>query len=404
MEKVCRICATSSRLELILDLGNQPWGNGFLTKEQIPFEKKYPLRTVQCSSCRAVQLDYTVPKETMFMNHTYLSGTTKSLRQHFQRLAEHLNKKIHNLGLPKNVLDIGSNDGTQLIEYKKLGFTTLGVESSENIAKIANDKNRITTLPNFFNENIAKNNIRTTFSVINASGVFFHLEELHSVCRGVKFLLHSDGIFVIQFIYLKEMVENLAFDQIYHEHLLYYTIESLSYLLNLHDLEIFDASKSKIHGGSLIAFVSHKGRYDKSKILSQIIKEERKSRVNEKCRLNRFSTQINDLKNKQKRIIQNWVEESKIIYGLGAPVKGNTLLNYYDLSPREIGCLVERNPLRDKLYSPGCHIPVVLDTEVKRKPDVYFVLAWNFKQEILNRHAEDIERGVDFFFPIDVAE
>ena len=404
MEKVCRICATSSRLELILDLGNQPWGNGFLTKEQIPFEKKYPLRTVQCSSCRAVQLDYTVPKETMFMNHTYLSGTTKSLRQHFQRLAEHLNKKIHNLGLPKNVLDIGSNDGTQLIEYKKLGFTTLGVESSENIAKIANDKNRITTLPNFFNENIAKNNIRTTFSVINASGVFFHLEELHSVCRGVKFLLHSDGIFVIQFIYLKEMVENLAFDQIYHEHLLYYTIESLSYLLNLHDLEIFDASKSKIHGGSLTAFVSHKGRYDKSEILSQLVREEAKSKINEIFRLKEFSTEIKNLKNTQKRMIQNWLEESKKIYGLGAPVKGNTLLNYYDLSTREIECLVERNPLRDKLYSPGCHIPVVLDTELKCQPDVYFVLAWNFKQEILNRHADDIEQGVDFFFPIDVAE
>ena len=359
---------------------------------------------VQCSSCRAVQLDYTVPKETMFMNHTYLSGTTKSLKQHFQKIAEHLNKKIHNLGLPKNILDIGSNDGTQLIEYKKLGFTTLGVESSENIAKIANHENRIPTLPNFFNEDIAKNTIRTTFSVINASGVFFHLEELHSVCRGVKFLLHSDGIFVIQFIYLKEMVENLAFDQVYHEHLLYYTIESLSYLLNLHDLEIFDASKSKIHGGSLTAFVSHKGRYDKSEILSQLVREEAKSKINEIFSLKEFSTEIKNLKNTQKRMIQNWLEESKKIYGLGAPVEGNTLLNYYDLSTREIECLVERNPLRDKLYSPGCHIPVVLDTELKCQPDVYFVLAWNFKQEILNRHADDIEQGVDFFFPIDVAE
>ena len=401
MKQVCRVCGTSSRLELVLDLGNQPWGNGFLTKKQIPLEKKYPLRMVQCSSCSAVQLDYTVPKETMFSNHTYVSGTTNSLRQHFNQLAEHVNNKIQNLGLPKNILDIGSNDGTQLNEYKKLGFITLGVESSHNIAKIANDKNGIPTLPNFFNEDIAKNTIRTTFSVINASGVFFHLEELHSVCQGVKFLLHSDGFFIIQFIYLKEMVENLAFDQVYHEHLLYYTIESLSYLLDLHDLEIFDASKSKIHGGSLIAFVSHKGRYDKSENLSQLIEEERNSNINDISRLKEFSIEIENLKNKQTQLIQKWVQESKKIYGLGAPVKGNTLLNYFGLGTKEIKFLVERNPLRDTLYSPGSHIPVVLEKDLKQKPDIYFVLAWNFKDEILSRYADDIKEGIEFFFPID---
>lgn len=259
----CRICSNKS-FKQIIDLGKQPWGNDFLKKKFVGKEKTYPLRLIYCNKCSLVQLDYTVKKEVMFKNHTYLSGTTRTLNDHFFNVAKKIDRKYFYKKKNKYALDIGSNDGSQLKCYKKLGYNVLGIESSKTATDIAN-LNGIKTLNYFFNEKIGKK-INKKFDIINASGVFFHLEELHSVTKGIKILLNENGIFVVQFIYLKEMVKNLAFDQIYHEHLIYYNLKTLQTLLDIYELEIFDAYLSKIHGGSIIAYVSHKNSKKKLKI------------------------------------------------------------------------------------------------------------------------------------------
>src|SRR2546428_9063924 len=198
----CRVC-DSRELELALDLGLQPWCNNFLTSEQIGHEPFYPLRLVYCQSCGTAQLDYTVPKEVMFGDHTYLSGVTKSLSDHFGQVAAIVDSRFFSGTCDKTVLDIGSNDGTQLKHFQWLGYRVLGVESSKTTARIANDSG-IPTLNEFFNLGLARR-LGQKFHVVNAAGVFFHLEELHSVTEGIRESLREDGVFVVQFLYMKRI-------------------------------------------------------------------------------------------------------------------------------------------------------------------------------------------------------
>ncbi len=396
----CRVC-DSEDLKLAIDLKNQPWGNHFLTKDQIGKEPFYPLRVMYCNNCQLAQLDYTVKKEVMFSNHTYLSGITKSLKIHFDNVAKDVNDRFFKDKKNKSILDIGSNDGTQLQSYKELGFDVLGVESSKTTAEIAN-KNGIPTLHAFFNLETA-DKINKKFDVFNAAGVFFHLEELHSVTEAIKKHLKEDGVFVVQFMYMKNIMENTAFDQIYHEHLLYYTLQTIETLLNRHGLSLFDAYFSSIHGGSIMGFVSQKGSREKTDRLLDLIKKEKESKCNEFESYTKFSKDIEILKTKNLDFLNKRKKEGKTIYAMGAPVKGNTLLNYFQIDSNLITNLVEKNTLRKNLFSPGMHIPIVIEGEIA-PPDVYYVLAWNFKKEILKNNQHLIKKGVEFYFPINPKE
>ena len=395
----CRVCF-SKKLSKILDLGKQPWCNDFLKKNQLGFEKFYPLLLLYCNNCSTVQLNYTVKKEIMFSNHTYLSGITKTLSDHFFDISKEINKKFNKKKRKKSILDLGSNDGTFLYHFKKLGWKILGVESSKNIAKIAN-KRKINTMNMFFNLKNAKK-IKTKFDFINASGVFFHLEELHSFTRGVKHLIKKDGVFIVQFLYMKKIVENTAFDQIYHEHLLYYNLKTLEFLLNKHNFEIFDAHLAKVHGGQMVAYISNKGVRKKTKRFKNLDELEKKSQCNEIKYYKNFSKKIKLLKKENLNFLKKCKKQKKIVYGMGAPVKGNTLLNYFKINTKLIPMLLEKNNLRDGLYSPGSHIPIKMEDNVTKLPDIYYVLAWNFKTEILKKNKDLIKKGIKFYFPIKI--
>jgi len=399
--KVCRVCG-SANLQLAIDLGFQPWGNNFLKKEDVGKESFYPLRVVFCMNCSTSQLDYTVPKETMFADHTYLSGITKTLDQHFKSIVEEIDDNFFKDVSKKSVLDIGSNDGTQLKHFKEAGYEVVGVESAKIPAKIANNAG-ITTIHDFFNLESAKK-INKKFNVINASGVFFHLEELHSVCDGIKEVLADDGIFVVQFLYMKRIMENLSFDQIYHEHLLYYNLKNIEILLKSHGLSLFDAHISSIHGGSMIAFATHKGKRNPSQRLKKLITEEINNDSNEFSTYLEFAENIKKMKEKNIQYLAKAKKEEKRIFGMGAPVKGNTLLNYFDIGTNYLDFLVEKNELRRGLYSPGSHIEIVIEKELKELPDIYYVLAWNFKKEILANNQNLIDGGIEFYFPVNPKE
>lgn len=393
----CRVC-DSERLELAIDLGNHPWCNHFLKPTEIGLEPFYPLRVLYCHDCATPQLDYTVKKEIMFGDHTYLSGMTSSLRQHFKDVAETIDQQFFKDKIPKRVLDIGSNDGTQLQCFQDLGYEVLGIESSKTTAKIAN-QNGIPTLNQFFNLEVAQS-LPHKFQVINAAGVFFHLEELHSVTEGIRMALHEDGVFVVQFLYMKNIVDNLAFDQIYHEHLLYYTLKTVEALLNRHGLALFDASVSPIHGGSVIGYVTHQGKRPPSVQLQALRAQEDHAQINTLATYQAFAKRIQQMKADNLAFLDKAKHQGKTIFGFGAPVKGNTLLNYFGIGTQYLDCLVEKNELRQGLYSPGMHIPILLESELDVIPDIYYVLAWNFKTEILGRNQALIDQGVHFYFPV----
>jgi 2-polyprenyl-3-methyl-5-hydroxy-6-metoxy-1,4-benzoquinol methylase len=393
----CRVC-DSTNLELAIDLGSQPWCNHFLKPEEVGKEPYYPLRVLYCHDCATVQLDYTVKKEVMFGDHTYLSGVTKSLSQHFKNVAEEIDETFFKNTVDKSVLDIGSNDGTQLKHFQALGYDVLGVESSIKTAKIANDAG-VPTLNEFFNLEIVKK-LDRQFHVINAAGVFFHLEELHSVTEGIKAALRKDGVFVVQFLYMKRIVENLAFDQIYHEHLLYYNLKTIEVLLNRHGLSMFDAYLSPIHGGSIIGFVTHQGTIMTSDRLLEMREAEVTEKSNEFATYLDFAKRIEQMKTENLAYLSQAKAAGKTIWGFGAPVKGNTLLNYFGIGTQYLDYLVEKNELRRGLSSPGMHIPLVIEGELENLPDIYYVLAWNFKREILANNQALIDQGVEFYFPV----
>lgn len=395
--KNCRVCS-SLDLEMVIDLGDQPWCNNFLKKEELGKEPFYPLRVLYCNQCSTSQLDFTVKKEIMFGEHTYLSGITKSLSKHFQEIAFDVDKRFNYEDKKKSILDIGSNDGTQLKHFKNLGWDVLGVESSEKISKIAQE-NGIQTLNRFFNLE-TMNHINNKFDIINAAGVFFHLEELHSVTQAVKLGLKKEGVFVVQFLYMKSIMENNAFDQIYHEHLLYYTLKTISNLLERYDLEIFDAYLAPIHGGQMIAYVTHKGSKNATQRLKKLIREEENSLCNSKKAYVDFFIRIKKMKEDNINYLNQKKSEGKLIYGMGAPVKGNTMLNFFDIGTDYIDCLLEKNYLRKNLYSPGKHIPILIESKETLIADVYYVLAWNFKKEILKNNSNLLKLGKEFYFPV----
>jgi 2-polyprenyl-3-methyl-5-hydroxy-6-metoxy-1,4-benzoquinol methylase len=402
---LCRVC-DSSQLELAIDLGLQTWANHFLKPEEIGTEPFYPLHLVHCQACGTAQLDFTVPKEVMFSDHTYLSGITKSLNDHFARVAQDIDSRLRaRVGPPSTtqpfqILDIGSNDGTFLKHFKHMGYDVLGVDSSRTTARMAQEAG-IPTRHAFFNLELAKS-MDPGFNVIHAAGVFFHLEEIHSVTKGIRHLLAPDGLFVIQFLYMKQIVRNLAFDQIYHEHLLYLNLANLDILLGRHGLKLFDAYLAPIHGGSIVAFVGHAPGPARTPHLETMLAAEEKEGSNKLETYRQFGKRIEQMKVENVAWLLERKKKGKRIFGLGAPVKGNTLLNYFRIGRDILDCLVERNPLRRGLYSPGMHIPILLEDELTGPPDVYYVLAWNFRDEILVRYRKEIDQGVEFYFPIRV--
>ncbi len=397
---ICRVC-DARVVKSILDLGVQPWGNHFLKKDERGHEPRYPLHLMYCQECTTAQLNHTVAKEVMFSDHTYLSGTTQSLSSHFKEVAECVDQAFYAQQKQKSVLDIGSNDGTQLEHFKNLGYEILGVESSKTTAEIAVAKG-IPTVHAFFNQTLV-HTLRRQFDLIHASGVFFHLEELHSVTQGIREALKPSGIFVVQFIYMQSLIDKLAFDQIYHEHLLYYNLKTIEILLNRHGLTVFDAYSSSIHGGSMIAYVCHVGTRPQTERLCHLLQKEHTG-VPLLNRYEAFAKQVVHLKAQNLEYLKALRAQGKRIFGMGAPVKGNTLLNYFGIGPDLIEVLVEKNPLRKGLFAPGSHIPIVLESEITQHPDVYYVLAWNFKHEILKNNQPLLNQGIEFFFPVDPDE
>lgn len=389
----CRSCSNIN-LEVILDLGTQPWCNQLLNKigEE---ENTYPLKLVYCGSCELLQLDYTVPKEVMFFNHGYRSGMTETLKKHFFDIAKE-NIEMFKLDSKDCILDIGGNDGTQLLQYKKLGIdNVINFESAVNISKISSDSG-IFTINKFFNEDTVKEHLKpNSIKLINAAGVFFHLEELHSVIRAVQYALTEDGIFNIQCMYANEMIKQGTYDMIYHEHLCYYTLRSLINLLKPYDLNIFDAYHSEIHSGSLIVRVCKGTNHEKTQRFFKMQEEDNKYSIND---FKEFASKVHSNKGKLKLFLQDLKNLNKKIYAYGSPAKGNTLLNFEEIDNSLVDKAVEVNELKIGKVLPMSHIPIEKESS-EDLPDYYLLLSHNFEKEILQKNKNLLEKNIKFIIP-----
>jgi SAM-dependent methyltransferase len=391
----CRVCF-SSKLTPILDLGNQPWCNDY-QKRNGKECAQYPLATVFCEDCSTFQVSYTVPKEIMYNHHTYLSGANASMPAHFLSIAEKCVQSFNPDA--KFVVDIGSNDGTLLSQFKKLGLKVLGVEPCSEASKVAIESG-ILTKNDFFDRSQA-DDIRNEFGnadIVSAANVFYHVEKLHDIVTGVKSLLAERGTFIIQGTYLPELIENNEFDIIYHEHLLYYRVENLNFLLRKHGLEIFDVQFSDVHGGSFIAYACHEGSRTVLDSVAESLAYERSLGYHTNVPYFAFRDRVVNLRSEIKSIIADLKNQGKEIYAYGAPCKGTVMINYCNLDSDSISCAVEVNESKIGTYVPGTSIEVI-DEKMAKEPDYYFLLSWNFLSTF-KKHEMFINGHRKFLVPI----
>ena len=395
----CRVCGRTEVVE-VLDLGDQPHCNSLLAPEQLgEREPYYPLRLGFCTNCTTSQIDYTVPKETMFSDYLYVSGTTKSLREHFRQTAARLVERLE-LQPGDLVVDIGSNDGTWVKQFQALGLEGLGVEPATNLAELA-EADGAPTLNTFFNAAAAEEILSRGKPprLVTAAGVFFHLEELHSATEGVAALCREGATFCVQAIYLGGMIGQNAFDQIYHEHLTYWNLTSFEQLLDRHDLEVLDVDIVPIHGGSLEMLVGAKGAAEPTARVAEFREREIERGLTDIATYRAFADRVWAMRDALHAVLDEHMAAGRSVHAFGAPAKGATLLNSFGITTDQVQVAVERNPLKVGRVIPGCRIPIVEEGSIE-EPDAYLMLPWNFLDEFVVRRADYLQAGGAFIVPI----
>ena len=374
----CRSCGNTD-LKRVVSLGYQPLANNLLKKKEENCEL-YPLEVNFCEKCYNCQLSVAVDPKKMFSNYLYTSSTSKVFRGHFVEAAK---KYIKELKLNKNksyIIDIGSNDGVALKPFLDLGFKKiLGVEPANNLAKLAN-KNKIKTFNGFLEKkNIKK--IKKNADLILASNVFAHSDKLKEMAECMLSLLSKNGTIIIEVQYLMNTLQDLTFDNIYHEHYNYWSLTSLNYFFNQFHAKIFRSEKVDTHGGSIRVYIKKDKKVKIEKSVKEMLKEEEIYGIKKFKTYQKFGEKVYEIRDNVRKNIKKLKEKNNQIIGYGAPAKATTALNFFGIS-EEIDFIVEDNELKHKKFIPGVKIPIKNKSSIKNKKNILLVLAWNFYDDI----------------------
>lgn len=381
--KTCRICG-SNRIKIFHEFGLQPPANSLRDSldEKLPL---VPLSLCRCAECTTVQLTETVQPKHLFKHYVWVTGTSSTARNYANLFCQQACARINT----KNpfVVEIASNDGTFLKIFQDKGFRVLGVDPAENIVKMANDRG-VPTLEAFFGEKVSRQIVvkQGQADLIFARNVIPHVSNIHDVIAGIKHCLAPQGVGVIEFHYAGLIIDGLQYDSIYHEHLFYFSLKSIQYLLKQHGLEAFDLLESPISGGSLAIYFSHQGLNKPiDKRLEVKVKEEGKKGLNKEEVWNKFAQDCRQHKNDFFELISKEKAEKKIVIGYGSSARSSTLLNYCNINQGHLVCIADQNPLKHKKYTAGSDILIVSPEEAfSKNPDTVVLLAWNFKEEIIS--------------------
>ena len=398
----CRICG-SKNLKNIIDLKKQYIQGSFIKKNNPkPYLKKIPLLLMLCENCTLVQLSHTVSKEILYKNYWYESGINLTMQNHLKEITiigSNLIKKNDDI----RVLDIGCNDGTLLNFYPKK-FQKYGIDPSQIIKKI--NKKKINVINDFFpprKKNLLSN---LKFDLITSIAMFYDLQNPNIFVKKIKAHLKHNGVWIFELSYLIDMLKLNSFDTICHEHLEYYSIHSLEFLLKKHNLKIFNISRNNINGGSIRCFVTHSDNiiYDKNKNIKKIkklISYEKKIKVKKINIYREFDRNINKIREKLNSKINTTLKQKQKIYVLGASTKGNTILQFLDIDNKKIPYAIERNKQKIGARTIGSNIKIIGEKFVNNsQPDFKLVLPWHFKSEIINRELNYIKKGGKLIFPL----
>lgn len=380
----CRSCGAPLN-HTFVDLGETPLANSYLDpKSDLAAEKKYPLHARVCSSCFLVQVDDVVPPEDIFSDYAYFSSYSQSWVAHARRYAEQANQR---LGLSGDdlIVEVASNDGYLLKHFVAMGLNVLGIEPAANIAKEA-EKAGVRTHVDFFGAEVGEK-IRASHgpaTLMAANNVLAHVPDINDFVQGFSELLAPQGVATFEFPHLLEMIHGVQFDTIYHEHYSYLSLFAVEQCFERHGLRVFDVERLSTHGGSLRIWCCLEGAdHPDSDALASLRGEEMAFGVQKLETYEGFSLKVQAVRDALVYFLEQARRDQKIVAGYGAAAKGNTLLNYAQITSDLISFVVDSNPHKQNNLLPGSHIPIMAPEEIPRlHPDYVIILPWNIKAEI----------------------
>lgn len=397
----CIVCS-SGPVELVLDLGETALANKFLSAQELATdsEPSFPLRVGFCQECGHVQLMDRVPPAAMFEDYLYVSGASATLLGHFKDIAETMTGRL-GLGKDDLVLDIGCNDASLLTAFRKLGVKTLGIDPAANLAEYVKDLG-IDRITDFFGSASGERIVKEfgQASLITTTNTFPHIPALGDFVAGIKKVLAPEGTFMIEAHYLVDILEQVAFDTVYHEHVSYWSLRAMKRLFEQNGLQVVRAERLPIHHGQLRVSVMHPGHVvDES--VDRLLAAEDALGIPKISTYHDFAERVAGIKRDLVKTIADLRAGGAKVAGYGAPAKGMTLIEYVGLGPSDIDFIADKSPLKQGRFTPGSHIPIlpaehILDVQ----PDYLVLFAWNFADEILGQQAEYRARGGKFIVPV----
>ena len=399
----CRLCG-STRLELVLPILPSAIGDAFVTKEQLDeVQELFPLDTYLCLECGHLQNLDVVDPEILFRNYTYRTSASMGLVEHFKKYAQAV---VSGLQIPRAslVVEIGSNDGSLLKAYKAHGLRVIGVDPAKNIAATATAEG-VKTLPEFFGYAIAQQILAENgpATLMCANNVFAHADNIADIVKGIRSLLAPDGVFVFEVSYVPDIIDNFVFDTIYHEHVSHHALIPLERFFNSLDMTLFDVERVSTKGGSIRGFAQPMptGKRAKTQQYVQMLEEENRRGIAHPKIYRDFYQAIEQRKQAVLAYLENVIAQGKTVAAYGASTTTTTLLYHFELQTR-LKCIVDDNPLKYNLYSPGAHIPVYSSDQLYASPppDIVVILAWQYAAAIMKRHTQFTEAGGKFLIPL----
>jgi novobiocin biosynthesis protein NovU/D-mycarose 3-C-methyltransferase len=398
----CRGC-DGADLEEILSLGPTPLANAYLrSPDEFAGEPRFPLDLHYCRGCGLFQLLDVVDPEILFRHYLYVTGTSSTMASHNRAYARTL---ADLLGLRPGdlVVEVASNDGSLLQCFRALGASVLGVEPATNLAARAREAG-VETVNEFFTSAVGETlraGGRTARAVV-ANNVLAHVDDPLDFLRGCRALVADDGLVTIEVPYVRDLLDRLEYDTVYHEHLSYFSISALLRLCERAGLSAVRIDRVPVHGGSLRLYLS-RAAAGHSAAVRALQADEARDGLLDPARYRRFADDVRAGREALLRLLEDLVARGRRVAAYGAPAKGNTLLNYCGIDTRLIPYTVDKNPLKVGLYLPGTHIPVRgVETLANGgpHPDYLVILAWNFADEIMEEQRAHRDRGGRFIVPV----
>lgn len=409
--KTCRVCG-SSALTKVIDLGEQYLQGSFVKQgKELPPMRKIPLTLLRCDpmkderACGLLQMEHTVPPEILYSAYWYRSGTNNTMRQHLRGIALEATTILNKA--TGRVLDIGCNDGT-LLGYYPDTFDKYGIDPSDVAQEVQPPVIMVQDI--FPSKELLSRLKGKKLDIITSIAMFYDLEDPIAFTRGIKDILSPEGIWIFEISYMPTMLKMTSYDTICHEHLEYYSLAVIEYILKHADLKIFNVELNAINGGSIRCFATHAENfvYKKDEFMQNIKvlhQEEFDLELDTDKPYKNFQNRVNVHKEELISLLKKLKKEGKRLHIYGASTKGNTILQWCDINNRIIDFAAERNPDKYGAHTLGTDIPIISEAESRAmNPDYYLVLPWHFKGEFIEREKETLERGIGLIFPLPAIE